>query len=88
MKQKLTTVDNVEGNEIKNIYAHLSSLRELEYIISSDQNEIYDIYYRDLEKTNEAYQNWWSKISKKYNLPVFEKRNWEYDFRTNTIYIL
>lgn len=88
MKEKLAQVTSLEGNEIKVIYSHLSSLKELDYLIKSCNKEIYDKFVKDLEDTNNAYQQWWDKISIKYNLPVHEQRNWEFNFRTNTICLL
>ena len=88
MKKQLAIVSQLESDEIKVIYAHLTSLKELEYLISSVSKEVFDSYHQDLKKTNQEYQEWWVKISAKYNLPVFEEKNWEFDFRTNTIFLL
>ncbi len=88
MKQKIIAVEPLEGEEIKEIYYHLSALRELEYIVSVQNQELRETFSKDVKRTNEAYQNWWYKISKKYHLPVFEGKNWEFNFRTNTIYLL
>lgn len=88
MKKKLAIVDTHESEEIRDLYSHLSALKEIEYLISSAPKDIYESYYQDLEKTNQDYQDWWSKISDKYNLPKFEGKDWEFDFKTKTIFLL
>lgn len=88
MKEMLVKVSNIEGEEIRGIYSHLSSLKELEYLINPDHGEVYDRYIKDLNDTNNAYQSWWEKITLKYHLPVNDNRKWEFNFRTNKIYLL
>lgn len=88
MKTTLAIVEQIERDEINAIYTHLSALKEIEYLISTAPKNVSESYYKDLEKTNKEYQDWWVKISDKYNLPVYDGKDWEFDFRTNTIFLL
>lgn len=88
MKTTLATVEQAERDEIHAIYSHLSALKEIEYLIATAPKDVYDSYYRDLEKTDQEYQDWWVRISTKYNLPAFDGKDWEFDFRTNNIFLL
>lgn len=88
MKRKLAVIDPKECDQMRAIYSHLSALREIEYLIASTSTDLKDYYYQDLKETNQVYQEWWMNISNKYNLPAYEGKDWEFDFRTNSIYVL
>lgn len=88
MKTKLATVTQAERDEINAIYTHLSALKEIEYLVATMPKDVCIAYHQDFERTNQAYQDWWEEVSNKYNLPVFDGKDWEFDFKTNTIFLL
>ena len=77
-----------EMKEIQLLNERKNGLFELSRIISSDNEELYEKLVKDMGKTQSRYQNWWTRMSQKYNWESIEGGNWEIDFETCNIFLV
>lgn len=74
------TVD--EKNEIQTLFERRNGLNELAKIVSADNSELYEKLVKDMGETGTKFQNWWDRMSQKYQWESDENGNWEINFDT------
>ena len=72
------TVD--EKNEIQTLFERRNGLNELAKIVSADNSELYEKLVKDMGETGTKFQNWWDRMSQKYQWESDENGNWEINF--------
>lgn len=87
-KRLIGKVTIEEMKEIQLLNERKNGLFELSRIISSDNEELYEKLVKDMGKTQSRYQNWWTRMSQKYNWESIEGGNWEIDFETCNIFLV
>lgn len=88
MEKKLVGQVTVEErNEIQALFERRNGLNELAKIVTSDNNELYEKLVKDMGETCSKFQNWWDRMSDKYQWESIEGYNWEIDFDTCNIFL-
>ncbi len=77
-----------ERNEIQTLFERRNGLNELSQILTVDNEALYEKLVKDLGETGSKFQNWWNRMSEKYNWESAEGGNWEIDFDTCSIYLV
>lgn len=88
MKEIVGRVTEEEKNEIQTLFERRNGLSELTHILTADNDTLYEKLVKDLGETGSKFQNWWNRMSKKYNWESAEGGNWEIDFDTCSIYLV
>lgn len=88
MKKLVGKVTTEEKNEIQILFERRNGLNELALILTPDKVELYERLVKDLGETSIKFQQWWDKMSIKYQWEIAENGNWEIDFNTNEIYLI
>jgi len=86
-KKLIGQVTVEEKKEIQSLYERKNGLSELARILTPDNKELYEKLVKDLGETQSKFQNWWTKMSQKYNWEGVDGGNWEIDFDTCSIYL-
>ena len=71
-----------EKNEIQQLFERRNGLNELAKILTADNAELYEKLVKDLGETGIKFQNWWDRMSQKYQWESAENGNWEINFET------
>ena len=71
-----------ERNEIQTLFERRNGLNELAKILTSDNAELYEKLVKDMGITSTKFQNWWNRMSQKYQWESTEDGNWEINFDT------
>lgn len=87
MKKKIGFVTEDEKKEIQTLFERRNGLIELAKIITSDNDDLYNRLVMDMGETNSKYQNWWNRMSSKYQWEATANGNWEIDFDTCEIFL-
>ena len=82
MKKIVGQVTPEERNEIQALFERRNGLNELAKILTADNVELYEKLVKDLGDTTTRFQNWWNRMSQKYNWESAENGNWEINFDT------
>ena len=69
-----------EKNEIQTLFERRNGLNELAKIVTADNTELYEKLVKDLGETGIKFQNWWDRMSQKYQWESAENGNWEINF--------
>lgn len=77
-----------EREEIQNLFERRNGLNELAKILTIDNTELYEKLVKDLGNTSTKYQNWWDRMSRKYQWEGSVNGNWEINFDTCEIYLV
>ncbi len=77
-----------ERNEIQTLFERRNGLNELAKILTSDNVELYEKLVKDMGETSTKFQNWWNRMSQKYQWESSEDGNWEINFDTCEIYLI
>ena len=88
MKKEVGRVTEQERDEIQALFERRNGLNELAKILTPDNTELYERLVVDLGKTSVDFQDWWSKMAKKYSWESDENGNWEIDFNSCSIYLV
>lgn len=80
------TID--EKNEIQTLFERRNGLNELAKILTADNTELYERLVRDMGETQSKFQNWWDRMSAKYQWESAENGNWEINFETCEIFLV
>lgn len=88
MKQLVGQVSQEECNEIRQLFERRNGLNELAKIITVDNSALYDRLVRDMGETATKFQNWWDRMSVKYDWESVENGSWEIDFNDCKIYLV
>ena len=71
-----------EKNEIQSLFERRNGLNELAKIVTADNTELYEKLVKDIGETGTKFQNWWDRMSQKYQWESSENGNWEINFDT------
>lgn len=82
MKKKVGQVTVEEKNEIQTLFERRNGLNELAKIVTADNTELYEKLVKDMGETGTKFQNWWDRMSQKYQWESDENGNWEINFDT------
>lgn len=77
-----------ERDEIQMLFERRNGLNELAKILTSDNAELYEKLVKDMGETSTKLQNWWTRMSQKYQWESLENGNWEINFDTCEIYLV
>lgn len=89
MKRKLVGQVTVEEKEeIQRLFERRNGLNELARIIPSDNISLYERLVKDLGETSSKFQNWWDRMSEKYQWESSNNGTWEINFDTCEIYLV
>ena len=77
-----------ERSEIQALFERRNGLNELAKIISNDNVELYEKLVKDLGETSVKFQNWWTRMSQKYQWESSENGNWEINFDTCEVFLI
>ncbi len=88
MKTKTGQVTPQERDEIQALFERRNGLNELARILTADNTELYERLIKDLGETGTKFQEWWDRMSKKYQWESADDGNWEIDFSTCDIYLV
>ena len=87
MKKVISKVTLEERNEIQKLFERKNGLNELAKILTSDNDVLYEKLVKDLGETTTKFQNWWNRMSHKYQWESTENGNWEINFDTCEIFL-
>ena len=88
MKKHVGQVTLEEKNEIKHIFERRNGLNELAKILDVENTALYEKVVKDMGENSVNFQNWWDKMSLKYQWESVEGGRWEIDFETGNIYLV
>ena len=88
MRRLVGQVTYEEKEEIKNLHERRNGLNELARIITANNNDLYEKVLRDLSETVTKFQNWWDRMSVKYQWEGSNDGHWEINFETGEIYLV
>ena len=71
-----------EKNEIQTLFERRNGLNELAKIVTADNTELYEKLVKDMGATVTKFQNWWDRMSQKYQWESADNGNWEINFDT------
>ena len=71
-----------EKNEIQFLFERRNGLNELAKIVTADNTELYEKLVKDMGETGTKFQNWWDRMSQKYQWESSENGHWEINFDT------
>lgn len=77
-----------EKNEIQTLFERRNGLNELAKILTADNAELYEKLVKDMGETQSKFQNWWNRMSSKYQWESAENGNWEINFDTCEIFLV
>ena len=77
-----------EKNEIQTLFERRNGLNELAKIVTADNTELYEKLVKDMGETGTKFQNWWDRMSQKYQWESSENGNWEINFDTCEITLI
>lgn len=87
MKKEIGNVTEQERDEIQALFERRNGLNELAKILPADNSELYERLVKDMSETSARFQNWWNKMSDKYQWESAEDGRWEIDFNDCKIYL-
>jgi CXXX repeat modification system protein len=76
-----------ERDEIQMLFERRNGLNELAKILTSDNHDLYEKLVKDMGETSTKFQNWWTRMSQKYQWESTANGNWEIDFDTCEIFL-
>ena len=88
MKKYVGQVTLEEKNEIKHIFERRNGLNELAKILDVENTALYEKVVKDMGENSVNFQNWWDRMSLKYQWESAEGGRWEIDFETGNIYLV
>lgn len=89
MNKKLVgQVTPEECTEIQTLFERRNGLNELAKILTANNTELYEKLVKDLGETGIKFQNWWDRMSEKYQWESAENGNWEINFDTCEIFLV
>lgn len=76
-----------EKDEIQALFERRNGLNELAKIVSADNTELYEKLVKDMGETATKFQQWWDRMSQKYQWESADGGNWEINFETCDIFL-
>lgn len=81
-RKKVGQVTPEERDEIQTLFERRNGLNELAQVLTADNTELYERLVADMGKTSSLFQNWWDRMSAKYQWEASENGSWEINFDT------
>ncbi len=88
MKKSIGKVTEDERNEVMALFERRNGLNELAKILTIENDELYEKLVKDMGETGIRFQDWWNRMSQKYNWESAEGGNWEINFDNCEIYLV
>lgn len=88
MKKSIGKVTEDEKNEVMALFERRNGLNELAKILTIENDELYEKLVKDMGETGIRFQDWWNRMSQKYNWESAEGGNWEINFDNCEIYLV
>ncbi len=89
MEKKIVgSVTEQEKNEIQTLFERRNGLNELAMILTADNDALYEKLVKDMGETGAKFQDWWNRMSEKYQWERAENGHWEINFETYEIYLI
>lgn len=89
MEKKIVgSVTEQEKNEIQTLFERRNGLNELAMILTADNDALYEKLVKDMGETGANFQDWWNRMSEKYQWESAENGHWEINFETCEIYLI
>jgi len=85
--KKVGTVEFEEAEAMYKIFMRKKALEELEIISDQLTEELKSKLKKEIESTTLRFNDWWSKMSLKYNFENQDMCQWEIDFDTYEIFL-
>ncbi len=82
MNIKVGCVTEQERDEIQKLYERRNGLNELAKILTVDNGALYEKLVTDFGETGTKFQDWWDRMSQKYNWKSDKNGHWEINFDT------
>ena len=77
-----------EKNEIQQLFERRNGLNELAKILTPNNDALYQKLVKDMGETGTKFQNWWDRMSAKYQWEADENGHWEINFDTCEILLV
>lgn len=87
-KKIVGQVTNEEKAEIQTLFERRNGLNELSKILTADNDALYNRLVADLGETSTRFQQWWDRMSTKYQWESADGGSWEINFQTNEILLV
>lgn len=87
-KKTVGQVTEEEKNEILQLFERRNGLNELAKVLTSDNETLYEKLIKDMGDTGTKFQNWWNRMSTKYQWEAAENGHWEINFDTCEILLV
>lgn len=87
MKEKVGQVTPEERTEIQQLFERKNGLNELAKILTPDNDALYQKLVKDMGETGRKFQNWWDRMSQKYQWERTPDGHWEINFDTCEIFL-
>ena len=87
-KKTVGQVTEEEKNKILQLFERRNGLNELAKVLTSDNETLYEKLIKDMGETGTKFQNWWNRMSTKYQWEADENGNWEINFDTCEILLV
>lgn len=87
-KKIVGSVTEQEKNEIQTLFERRNGLNELAMILTADNDALYEKLVKDMGETGAKFQDWWNRMSEKYQWESAENGHWEINFETCEIYLI
>lgn len=87
MRKVVGSVTAEEKNEIQALFERRNGLNELAKILTVENTELYEKLIKDMGETGTKFQNWWDRMSSKYQWESSVNGSWEINFDTCEIYL-
>lgn len=81
-------VTSEERDEIQMLFERRNGLNELAKILTSNNAELYEKLLKDMGDTSTKFQNWWNRMSRKYQWESKDDGNWEINFDTCEVFLV
>ena len=88
MRKLVGKVTPEERDEIQTLFERRNGLNELAKILKSDNAELYEILVKDMGETSTKFQNWWTRMSQKYQWESRDNGNWEINFESCEVFLV
>lgn len=82
MKEKIGQVSPEERDEIQMLFERRNGLNELAKVLTPDNESLYQKLVKDMGETSSRFQQWWDRMSEKYQWKRTPNGHWEIDFET------
>ena len=87
-KKLVGQVTPEERNEIQTLFERRNGLNELAKILTTDNAELYEKLVKDLGETSTKFQDWWDRMSEKYQWESSIGGHWEINFDSKEIFLV